>query len=200
MDLNRFSPIVWDTEFSGTHKSFVWIIKSLLSQILQYHIEPKELRDKVKSSQSLMSGKYSLHPEEKNKCFSESSDPPDYNEFDLELLYKLIKNLCPSLKPRRGWGEKPDATDTKLGDDVERLIHFRAELLEYANPSKFNSSKSMYEEIWREIEYASRRIYVETEAGYKSGWLWEWLHRSIYQLDRIRTYRSEGNKLISFYN
>lgn len=171
----------------------VWIIKSLLSQILKHHIKPTELRGKVKSSQSLTSGKYSLHPEEKKKCFSESSDPPDYDEFDVELLYKLIKNLCPSLKPTRGWGEKPDATDTKLGDDVERLIHFRDELLEYANPSKFNSNKFMFDEIWNEIMSASKRIRVETKGIYENIPFWEYIYQAKIQLKEIVNFRSIGN-------
>lgn len=181
-------------DFRGKYRSYVWIIKSLLSRILKYQIEPTILRGEVKSSQSLTTGKYSLHPEEKKKCCSESSDPPDYDEFDVELLYKLIKNLCPSLKPTRGWGEKPDATDTKLGDDVERLIHIREELLKYANPSKFTSNKSMYEEIWNEIESVSKRIHTETKASSEYSRFWKYLHQTKLQLNRIRNYRSEGNE------
>lgn len=127
-----------------------------------------------------MSGKYSFYLEEKNKCFFELLDLFDYNEFDLELFYKLIKNFCFLLKLRRGWGEKLDVIDIKFGDDVECLIYFRVEFLEYVNLFKFNFSKFMYEEIWREIEYVSRRIYVEMEVGYKFGWFWEWLYCLIY--------------------
>lgn len=187
----RYLPFFPD--LSGKYRSYIWIIKRLLSKILKYHIEPTELLGKVKSSQSLTSGKYSLHPEEKKKCCSESSDPPDYAEFDVELLYKLIKNLCPSVKPTRGWGEKPDATDTKLGDDVERLIHFRDELLKYANPSTFNSNKSMSEEIWNEIESASKRIHTETKASSEYSHFWKYFQHTKLQLNKIRNYRSEGN-------
>lgn len=125
--------------------------KILLSEILNIHIPPTELRSKVESCQTL-----GLSLEEKLKYWHESSISASYENFDVELLYKLIKNLCPSLKPTKGWGEKPGAKDTKPGDDVERIIQFREELSKFVLTSKFDVSK--YEDIWNELRSASMRM------------------------------------------
>lgn len=146
----------------GKYSSYAWIKKSLLSQLLKYYIKPAELCAKLKPSQF---GKYTLTLEEITKCCSESSVQPDYDEFDAELLYKLIKNLCPLPKPKKGWGEKPDIADIELGDDVERLVQFKDELFDFADPSEFYLSK--YEEAWNEIESASERIHTAIKGNYK---------------------------------
>lgn len=70
-----------------------------------------------------------LNSDEKLKCCPKLPEPPDYNGFDVELLYKLIKNLCTSVKTTKGWGEKPEATNTELGDDIERLVQFKDEVI-----------------------------------------------------------------------
>lgn len=147
----------------GKYSSYAWIKKSLLSQLLKHYIKPAELCAKLKPSQF---GKYTLTLEEITKCCSESSVQPNYDEFDAELLYKLIKNLCPLLKPKKGWGEKPDIADIELGDDVERLVQFKDEPFDCADPSEFYLSK--YEEAWNEIESASERIHNAIKGNYKS--------------------------------
>lgn len=173
----------------GKYRSCVWIITRLLSQILRYYIEPTELCGKVKLFQSLTSGKDGFNSEEKKKCCSGSSDQPNYDEFNVDLLYRLLKNLCPSLEPTKGWGKKPDSTDTKLGDDVERLIQFRDIHFEYADTTKFDPSN--YEEIWSEIQSASERIHNVTKANYEH--FFKDFKRTKSAVCKIRRCRSKGN-------
>lgn len=144
-----------ETLFNEESECFL-LRKILLSEILKIQISPKELRSKVELCPTLTSGKFSLSLKEKVKCCPESAIPADYEKFDVELLYKLIRNLCPSLKPTKGWGEKPGANDTKLGDDVERIMQFREELSKFVLTSKFIHSK--YKDIWNELESATMRI------------------------------------------
>lgn len=172
---------------SGKYSSYAWIKKSLLSQLLKYYIKPAELCAKLKPSQF---GKYTLTLEEITKCCSESSVQPNYDEFDAELLYKLIKNLCPFLKPKNGWGEKPDIADIELGDDVERLVQFKDELFDFADPSEFYLRK--YEEAaWNEIVSASERIHNAIKGNYKI--FLDDLKKTKYTVFRIRRKISEGN-------
>lgn len=123
-----------------------------------------------------MIGKYSFYLEEKKKCCFELLDLFDYDEFDVELFYKLIKNFCFLLKLIRGWGEKLDVMDIKFGDDVECLIYIREEFLKYVNLFKFILNKFMYEEIWNEIEFVSKRIYIEMKVSFEYSCFWKYLY------------------------
>lgn len=125
------------------------IIREPLRDILDIYIKPEKLSHEVKKSQSALN----LNLEEKLKCCPES---PDYNDFDEDLLYKLIKNLCCSVKPTKGWGEKPEATNTELGDDIERLIQFKDEIMALVETKNLDDSRS--EDVWNDLEFAIDRI------------------------------------------
>lgn len=129
------------------------IIKQPLRDLLDFYIKPKRLYHEIQLSPLLR-----LSPKEKLKCCPTSSAPPDYDEFDVKLLYKLIKNLCPLPEPTKGWGKKPEANKTNLGDDVERLIQFRNEVVVFAATTKFDEKK--YDDIWNDLESAMERIKI----------------------------------------
>lgn len=128
------------------------IIEQPLRDILHCNIKPKQLPYEVYNSQSTLN----LSSEEKSKCCPKSPKRPDYDDFDIKLLYKLIKNLCPSLKPTKGWGEKPEATNTELGDDIERLIQFKDKIMALAETKDLGDGRS--EDVWNDLELAIDRI------------------------------------------
>lgn len=138
------------------------IIKLPLIDILDLNIKAKELFDKIKSSSSLMTGKYGLYTKEKDKCFIQPPALPDYNQFDVSLLYKLIRNLCPSLKPTKGWGRKPNAVDTKPGDDIERVRLFRNEAFAHADTAELDDEE--FDEIWGDIKIVLSRLQTFTSS------------------------------------
>lgn len=97
------------------------VIKLPLVDILAHYISPDELYYKIGSCSMLIAGNDKLSPDELKCWFSPPYHLPDYKTFDFFLLYKLIKHLCPSLRPTRGWGIEPKRTDILIGDDIERL-------------------------------------------------------------------------------
>lgn len=100
------------------------LTKLPLVDILRRQIKPEDLFLKIKSS-LLLSGRNKLHPDKLKLCYFPPPLLPDYSNFDVTLLYTLIRNLCSGLEPTRGWGLEPGPTDTKIGDDIERLRLFR---------------------------------------------------------------------------
>lgn len=165
----------------------------LLSDILKTCIDPSELRSKVESSESLTTGIFSLNSEETLKCCPISSETPDYDTFDVELLYKLIKNLCPSLKPTKGWGKKPDAKHNQSGDEIERIRIFKDELLCYIKTAEIDRRK--YEEIWNELEFASKKIQTFTKAPrsiHEYHHLWMHFEETKYMIAALLKHKSEG--------
>lgn len=88
------------------------VIKQPLIDILDIYIKPSDLCKKVRQSNDLTSGQHKLKSEQLKKCGFTSPYLPDYSQFDVTLLYKLIRNLCPrALTPTHEWGKEPHATE-----------------------------------------------------------------------------------------
>lgn len=71
------------------------IVKLPLKDILNIFIKPTELVNNIKACQSLLDGEFKLNPDQRRKCSLNSTNLPDYSNFDVTLLYKLIRHLCP---------------------------------------------------------------------------------------------------------
>jgi hypothetical protein len=148
-------------------------VREILSDVLHSQIQPKDLYQKIQSNSKLMNGneKEKLSPEQLSLCNIPSPRAPDYSDFDITLLYKLLRNLCPTLKPTKKWGQKPNSTDENIGDDIERLRFLRNDLLahtkSYSVPENaFKSTWSMLEDIFKRMQkfFASKGMtkkYVE---------------------------------------
>lgn len=136
------------------------VIKLPLIDILDVYVKADELLRKIESNKSLMCGRYKLYRKEKEKCCIQPPDLPDYSQFDVTLLCKLISHLCPSLTPRKGWGFKPCDRDTGLGDDIVRIRMFRNEVFAHAATAEIDDK--MFEEIWNDIERVHVRINSST--------------------------------------
>lgn len=140
------------------------VIKTPLIDILDIYIKPNDLCKKVKHSNDLMSGRHKLNSEQLKTCGFTSPDLPDYSQFDVTLLYTLIRNLCPgSLTPTKGWGKEPQATDTQLGDDIERIRLFRNENVAHVKSAELDDTE--FEGIWSNLEDVVKRIQSFTTAN-----------------------------------
>lgn len=131
-------------------------IKLLLKDILESLIKPVDLFIRIKSCPALLFGDHKLCQKQMNLCFIQPKAIPDYSKFDVTLLYTLIRNLCPSLKPTKGWGKAPGYADIKLGDDIERLRLFRNNY--YAHADSTAISDAVFKDIWKNLKSAVNRI------------------------------------------
>lgn len=135
-------------------KTCVEFIKLPLRDILINQIRPEELYKQIQLCATLLTGKRKLTPNQQKICFIRPPDSPDYNNFDVTLLYTLIRNLCPSLKPTQGWGVEPKAKDKQIGDDIERLRLLRNS---YAHGSSAEISDKEFKDIWRNVKTIIQR-------------------------------------------
>lgn len=133
------------------------LIKLILRDILASHIKPADLFQEVKSCLTL-----NLRQEQLKICLVQ---PPDYNSFDVSLLYTLIRNLCPLPSPAQGWGKEPKASDILLSDDIERLRLFRNNYYAHAESSEI--SESVFKDIWRNLRLAINRIQSRCNVNYE---------------------------------
>lgn len=129
MDLTAFSILTIDEKNCiRISKICSDVFKLPLVDILASEIQPVDLYNKIQHSCILSIGEERLSSTQMTICFLSPPAIPDYSNFDVTLLYTLIRNLCPSLEPTKGWGKDPVDTDTEIGDDIERLRFFRSKL------------------------------------------------------------------------
>lgn len=139
-------------------RNFQWItvasvdlIKLPLRDILASQIKPVDLFQKIQSCSTLK-----LRQDQRNLCLIQPPDLPDYNTFDVTLLYTLIRNLCGLPDPTQGWGKEPKTTDTDISDDIERLRLFRNNYYAHANSASVPDKE--FEDVWRNLKLAIERI------------------------------------------
>lgn len=131
-------------------------IKLPLIDILESHIRPVDLGREIILFPALTTGKNKLRQDQLNLCFPQYPTEPKYSNFDVTLLYTLIRNLCPSLKPTRGWGTQPDDADIQIGDDIERLRLFRNNY--YAHADSAAISDTEFQDVWSHLKSIINRM------------------------------------------
>lgn len=77
--------------------------------------------------------------------------PPASKNFDISLLYALLRNLCGLTNPVAGWGTKPATTDRSVGGAVEMIHWYRNK---YSHPSEIEVDAPTFELSWKEISEA----------------------------------------------
>lgn len=136
-------------------KACMDVVKLPLIDILDYQIHPKDLYSKIQTSCLLTEKRSKLSLQQLHFCFVQPPSLPDYTTFDVSLLYKLIRNLCPALEPTQGWGKNPIDADTQIGDDIERLRLFRNNTIHDGVTKIIDSD---FENLWRNLKTVIQRI------------------------------------------
>lgn len=141
---------------SKDQQNFIWIsiacvdfLKLPLKDVLSNQIKPADLYHRI-------NGKGYLRKEQLNICFIPPPGEPDYNNFDVTLLYTLIRNLCStSLSPTQGWGKVPDSSHTQIGDDIERLRLMRNK---FAHANSAGIPDAEFQVLWNDLKSVIQRI------------------------------------------
>lgn len=136
------------------------LINLPLIDILTDCIKPEKLYSNLSNSSSLTTGKNKLRQEQLNICFIPPPKLPNYKDFDVSLLYTLIRNLCPSVKPTQGWGIEPIDSNTQVGDDIERLRLFRNTYYGHADSTIIPDD--VFEDLWTGLKSVIQRLQIYT--------------------------------------
>ncbi|XP_062578447.1 uncharacterized protein LOC134240372 [Saccostrea cucullata] len=133
-------------------------IKFVFKDILKSQIKPTDLENAINSCPKLTMGNQKLRSDQLRICRVPPPQIPDYDMFDVSLLYKLIRNLCPNLKPTNGWGSTPGINDLQIGDDIERLRLVRNEMFAHLESSEIPDAKFL--SCWKELKGIIQRAQV----------------------------------------
>ena len=75
--------------------------------------------------------------------------PPNSINFDITLLFLLLRNICGLSPPRSGWDKMPPASDTSREANLARMKYYRNEL--YGHVTTTGIQTSVFDVKWREI-------------------------------------------------
>ncbi|XP_067020411.1 uncharacterized protein [Acropora muricata] len=89
--------------------------------------------------------KRGIFPEEWNKLFPPSGDPPDSKTFDIRLLHLLLRTICGLTEPPTGWKEMPTANDNSREANIVRIKCFRNK---WSHKFSTGVPKDEFEDMW----------------------------------------------------
>ncbi|XP_062596604.1 uncharacterized protein LOC134258060, partial [Saccostrea cucullata] len=93
-----------------------------------------------------------LNPEQRNLVLPNiGSYSGNYDDFDISLLYILLRNICNITPHTNGWGNVPDVNDVCLSANIERIRVARNNTVHSARPSLTNSE---FNDIWTSVRVA----------------------------------------------
>ena len=81
--------------------------------------------------------------------------PPSSKNFDISLLYTLLRNVCGLPVPAAGWGTKPAPTDRSVEGAVEMIHWYRNK---YGHPLTVEVDESSFASSWKEISEAMEQL------------------------------------------
>ena len=101
----------------------------MLRDTLYQYIKPSDVMSLFHASSMFHMDR--LNPRHK-RVLRNASEQGDYREFDITLLYSLLRNITLTKKavcPTAGWGNRVSDRNYALGDDVERIREMRMRIL-----------------------------------------------------------------------
>ncbi|XP_062587151.1 uncharacterized protein LOC134248782 [Saccostrea cucullata] len=132
--------------------------------VLEMEVPPGLVYNKVKASSI-----YKKMRPEQELCLK-GAKTVGYKEFDITLLYTLIRNICKTIPlPTNGWGGNtmPSVGETTIGDDVERIRLIRNTM--FGHISSASTSQTEFDDTWQMITDICQRLHTYTNKDYLSG-------------------------------
>ena len=75
--------------------------------------------------------------------------PPNSINFDITLLFILLRNICPLHPPLSGWDKMPPVGDTSFEANLARIKYYRNEL--YGHVTTTGIQTSVFDVKWQEV-------------------------------------------------
>ena len=142
---------------------------SLLREIFDHHCPPSHLSTRLRNpaTEDLLNGAKLTKPQ--RDCLYPS--PGVYGEskdFDLTLLFKLLRTICGITPPPTGWDAPPATSDLSLAADLVRIKNFRN--MVYGHPHDMEISDDNFKFLWAYIKKTLLRIAGQISPAAKSNW------------------------------
>ena len=145
----------------------------VLRDVLLHVIEPDTLDNVLQTNRHIIDNLYYgrqrvLFDNEYNILTETPTNP---HKFDITLLVKTFRNICPSvcpnlIPPKYDWSPQspPGPNDTRLADDIHRLRDIRNSIFAHITSTKVTDDE--FQDLWAEI-----RAVISRTAGHGSSGL-----------------------------
>ena len=90
-------------------------------------------------------------------------------DFDITLLFRLLRTICKFVPPVMGWYVLPASTDHSLPADLTRIKHYRISVYAHVNHS-MEISDDEFLSLWQEISTALVRIAGHISRARETEW------------------------------
>lgn len=114
-----------------------------LRAILRKNVSPQDLKQKVNI--------FVAHRKKSQITIEQKQlvDSGKYSDFDITLLYVLLRNISGIPQHTNGWGNDPSPTDRSVSANVERIRLIRNKY--YGHATHCSILDSEFEHIWKDI-------------------------------------------------
>ncbi len=90
-------------------------------------------------------------------------------DFDVTLLFRLLRAICNLIPPATGWDVLPTSTDHSLAADLARIKYYRNSVYGHVN-QKMEITDDEFPQLWQEIKDALVGIAGQISPAKKTEW------------------------------
>ena len=90
-------------------------------------------------------------------------------DFDVTLLFRLLRTICNLAPPVTGWDALPASTDHRLTADIARIKYYRNSVYGHVNQG-MEITDDEFPTLWQEISEALVRIAGQISPARKTAW------------------------------
>jgi len=90
-------------------------------------------------------------------------------DFDITLLFRLLRTICNLIPPVTGWDAMPTSTDHTLAADLARIRHYRNSVFGHVNQN-MEIADDQFPVLWQDISEALVRIASQISLTKKPQW------------------------------
>ena len=105
------------------------------------------------------------------KCLYNPHGPGTYGksaEFDISILYKLLRSICSLTAPVTGWDKLPNSADPSREADIVRIRCYRNKI--YSHDRLMQVTDADFEKLWMDISDALLRIAGGISSAKRDEW------------------------------
>lgn len=139
--------------YEGIEHAVHRLLPNMLQDVLGHLIPQRMIHGKARANYQL---KQRLKPSQLRKINGAMSN--GYKNFDVFLIYLVVRNLCPNITPTRGWDHHVDPLpyETTLGDDIKRCLRKQNDILSrgdnVVSHEEFNNYFNDFKDIANRLE------------------------------------------------
>lgn len=158
MAQHNFSSTPETTNLARETRIILGPCTQVLRDVLSKEISPSNLPQLVRTYLA-KEKRCAITTKQKNLIYK-----ADYSEFDITLLYTLLRNISQIQPHANTWGNDPDQGDRSVSANIERIRLRRNEL---CHNSDFKISNTDFNNKWQEIFDTVKEL--ENYAGFSTG-------------------------------